>query len=112
LEQYFFTIEAINFNQGVSCLMYLGTWIFFVVVGIGFIWGIKYKNLTILNVILIIIVYLLYFFIGYLLKMDVLNTFTFTENGLKVSFVGIILLLATFLIIRYFIHKLLGKNRK
>jgi hypothetical protein len=92
--------------------MNFGAWIFFSVIVIGFIFGVKNKRLTILDVFLFISIYLAYYFIGYLLHNEMLSSFTFKGDGLTISFVGIILLIGTFLLIRYVINKFIGKVNK
>ena len=92
--------------------MNFGAWIFFSVIIIGFIFGVKNKRITILDAFLFIFIYLAYYFIGYLLHNEMLSPFTFNGDRLTISFVGIILLICTFLLTRCAINKFIGKVKK
>ena len=53
----------------------------------------------------------MYYIIGYLFKTDILNAITFRKNGVSYSFIGVILLFVTTLIIGYVIEKI-SKSRE
>lgn len=48
-----------------------------------------------LAIIILISTYYIYYLIGYLLKTDMLNAFTLRKSGVSISFIGILLLLIT-----------------
>lgn len=55
----------------------------------------------------------MYYIIGYLFKTDILNAITFRKNGVSYSFIGVILLIVTTLIIGYVIEKIkINKERR
>lgn len=86
--------------------------VFFIVIVIGFIWGIKNKRVTILDTIIITTIYIVYYFIGYLLHNDVISPISFKDDRLTISFVGLFLLLGTFTLVRYMIGKYIDSNKK
>jgi hypothetical protein len=64
--------------------------------------------------IILITVYFIYFIIGLIFKTDILNAVTFRRNGMSISFIGILLLIFTTLLIGYIIEiigKRIGKTK-
>lgn len=90
--------------------MNIGAWIFFIVVVIGLIMGVKNKRITIWDMSLFIVISLVYYLIDYLFDSDMLSPFTFKGDSLTISFVGIILLMSTFILVKYITNKLIGKK--
>jgi uncharacterized MAPEG superfamily protein len=88
----------------------IGAWIFFIVVVIGLIMGVKNKRITIWDMSLFIVISLVYYLIDYLFDSDMLSPFTFKGDSLTISFVGIILLMSTFILVKYITNKLIGKK--
>ncbi len=65
-----------------------------------------------LAIIILLCTYFVYYFIGYLLKTDILNAFTFRKNGVSISFIGIFLLIITSLLVRKIINIIREKISK
>lgn len=59
-----------------------------------------------LVIVIVLSIYILYYLIGWLLKTDMLNPVTIRTNGATFSFVGIILLTITSLLVGYIIDVL------
>ncbi|EKN67034.1 hypothetical protein BABA_13407 [Neobacillus bataviensis LMG 21833] len=85
--------------------MNFGAWVFFIVFGIGLIWAVKNKRITKLDMSLFIAIVLVYYLIAYLFDNEMLSPFIFKEDSFTISFVGFILLIGTFLLVRYIINK-------
>lgn len=62
--------------------------------------------------IILITVYFIYFIIGLIFKTDILNAVTFRRNGMSISFIGILLLIFTTLLIGYIIEIIMKKISK
>lgn len=75
-------------------------------------WGIKNKRVTILDTFIITTIYIVYYYIGYLLHNEVISPISFKDDRLTISFVGLFLLLGTFLLVRYMIGKYIDSNKK
>lgn len=85
--------------------MNFGAWIFFIVFAIGLILAVKNKRMTKLDMLLFIAIVLVYYLIAYLFDNEMLSPFIFKEDSFIISFVGLILLIGTFLLVRYIINK-------
>lgn len=85
--------------------MNLGAWIFFVVAVIGLILGVKNKKITKLDMSLFIVIVVVYYLIAYLFDNKMLSPFIFEADSFTISFIGIILLFGTYLLLKYVINK-------
>jgi|GEM_PF-5729989 len=85
--------------------MGMSVWVFFGMLAIGLIWSLRSKRLSILDGLLSVSVFLLYYLIGYAWDISVLSSVAFKEDQLTVSFPGIILLAGTFLLVKWAISK-------
>ncbi|WP_456270979.1 hypothetical protein [Bacillus sp. AK031] len=90
--------------------MNFGAWLFFVFVIIGLTMAVKNKKMTKLDMSLFIVIALVYYLVAYLFDNDMLSPFIFKEDNFTISFVGIALLFATYLLLKYVISKL-NKSR-
>lgn len=85
--------------------MNFGAWIFFIVVVIGLILAVKNKRITKLDMSLFIVVTLVYYIIAYMFDYDMLSPFIFKKNSFTISFIGIILVFGTYILLKYVINK-------
>ena len=85
--------------------MNFGAWIFFIVFVIGIILAVNDKRMTKLDMSLFIATVLVYYLIAYLFDNEMLSPFIFKEDSFIISFVGLILLIGTFVLVRYIINK-------
>ncbi|WP_117161691.1 hypothetical protein [Paraliobacillus sp. X-1268] len=85
--------------------MNFGACIFFIVVVIGLILAVKNKKITKLDMSLFIVITLVYYLIAYMFDYDMLSPFIFKENSSTISFIGIILLFGTYILLKYVINK-------
>ncbi|PFH90722.1 hypothetical protein COI44_04345 [Bacillus sp. AFS088145] len=66
----------------------------------------KNKRLKILVLFVILAVYFIYFFIGHLFNTNILNAFIFFKHGFRINVIGFCLLVATSVLVLYFIQKI------
>lgn len=70
------------------------------------------KRLKILVLFVILAVYWVYYFIGYLFNNNILNAITFHKNGFTINIIGFFVLITTSVLVIYFIQKYVDKKNK
>ncbi|MCC3357061.1 hypothetical protein [Bacillus sp. REN16] len=88
--------------------MIFEAWIFFIVFIVGLLLAVKNKRITKLDTSLFIVTMLMYYLLAYLFDNEMLSPFIFTKDSFMISSLGIILLVGTFLLLRYVINKFKG----
>jgi len=69
------------------------------------------KRLKILVLVVIIGVYCIYYFMGYLFNSNILNAITFHRHGFTINIIGFEVLFATTVLVLYFIQKYMNKRK-
>ncbi|MCA1032530.1 hypothetical protein LCL95_16075 [Bacillus timonensis] len=85
--------------------MNFGAWFFFIILGIGLILVVINKRMTKLDMSLFIAIVPVYYLIAYLFGDEMLSPFIFTDDSFTISFVGFVLLIGTFLLVRFIINR-------
>jgi hypothetical protein len=86
--------------------LFTGGWIFFILLLINILLLVKSEKVTILDTLIIFSIYIVYYFIGSLFNTDMLNAITPNGDGIQINSLGVLLLVGTFLLIKYVIKKL------